>query len=290
VDDRPQENITRLPSVFQRKATGGCLAERQSRSPVPRYNFTPDDRQALAAFLATEGRSLGHSSPPEMSRHLFTHLRCAACHPRDDQPSPRAEIFVDETGTGLIPEPLPSLTWAGEKLRPQWIRQLLGGKTPPSRLWLKARMPAFPAFADPLATGLAAEHGLGSPAEPPRRFNPDLAAIGSQLSQKSTGLDCRQCHGVGSLQPLGDKDTKIAPGINFALIPDRLRHDFYSRFVFDPPRYDIGTKMPKLVVDSQTTKIRQYYDGDARKQFEALWHYIQSVERPGEESQTGGSQ
>ena len=79
---------------------------------------------------------------------------------------------------------------------------------------------------------------------------------------------------MGDQQPTGDANTQIALGINFRHVRQRLRHDFYRRFVLDPPRYDIGTKMPKLVTDGRTTKAQTYFAGDASSQFEAIWHYM----------------
>ena len=72
------------------------------------------------------------------------------------------------------------------------------------RPWLKARMPAFPAYAEVLAAGLAAQHGILDTGEPngPTPI-PDGPNIGVRLIQKDT-LDCRQCHAIGNEPPTGD--------------------------------------------------------------------------------------
>jgi hypothetical protein len=101
--------------------------------------------------------------------------------------------------------------------------------------------------------------------------------IGEALATRTGTLDCRQCHSIGSLPPTGDKHTLLAPGINFAMIRDRIRDDFYRRFTLDPPRYDVSTRMPKLAADGRKTKITNILDGDARRQFEAVWHFLQSI-------------
>ena len=49
----------------------------------------------------------------------------------------------------------------------------------------------------------------------------------------------------------------------------------------DFPRYDLSIKMPKLAVDGRTTKLREIHNGDAQRQFEALWQYIQSLPETG---------
>ena len=112
-------------------------------------------------------------------------------------------------------------------------------------------------------------------------FDAKLALIGEKLTLQ-TGLDCRQCHAIGNLQPRGDKDTKINVGVNFTYIRDRLRRDSYQRFMLDPPRYDINTKMIRLSEDRLTTKLKEYFDADAHQQFGAVWHYIQSLPEPNE--------
>ena len=55
-----------------------------------------------------------------------------------------------------------------------------------------------------------------------------------------------------------------------------MRYDFYQRWVLDPPRYDIGTRMPKLSADGQTTKVKQLLDGQAKPQFDAIWEFLNS--------------
>ncbi|HTN01285.1 MAG TPA: hypothetical protein VL132_05385, partial [Planctomycetaceae bacterium] len=117
----------------------------------------------------------------------------------------------------------------------------------------------------------------GRDIQQPKPPKPDLVDLGRRLTLKDGGLDCRQCHGIGQLKPQGDSRTQIAPGINFAQVRERLQPEFYHRFVLDPPRYELATRMPKLAADGKTTKATAILDGDAKKQFEALWHYIQTV-------------
>jgi mono/diheme cytochrome c family protein len=259
-------------------AARGCLGKTTDGRQAPRFEFNAAERGALAAFLRKGRESLSKTSPVEESARLVARLNCAACHRRDGQRTDRGLIIIEEGSRGLPPEVLPNLSWAGEKLWPEWTRALLAGELKePARPWLKARMPRFPAYAAALSRGLAAEHGLDWRTARETHFKPKQAALGERLSLRNGGLDCRQCHGIGDLAPDGDRHTKNAPGINFALIKDRMRHDFYSRFVLDPPRFDIGVRMPKFSEDGRTTKVSGILGGDVRDQFEALWHYIQAV-------------
>lgn len=208
----------------------------------------------------------------------MTSLRCTACHDRDGRRGPRMEILAEE-GSGIAPEPFPALTWTGDRLKTDWLERFLAGTIDEKpREWLSARMPKFPAYAPLLAAGLAAEHGhAGSLHSSQEQKDAALVEAGRELVQ-SSGLDCRQCHGIGNQPPTGDKKTLLAPGINFATVKHRMRPEFYNRWMLDPTRFDPNTRMPKLAIDGKTTKITGILDGDARKQFDAIWVFLQSVE------------
>lgn len=134
-----------LPVEPVARAAAGCLSGDATSQPrrSPHYKLSAGDRQALIAFLDFEWAE--HDISPEVNlesaQALVRHLRCGACHPRDHVTSPRASIIVEETETGLLPESLPSLTWAGEKLHAEWTARLLKGQTSRTRPWLKSRMP-----------------------------------------------------------------------------------------------------------------------------------------------------
>jgi len=246
---------------------------------VARYRFTNEERSALQQFVRDDVLSLQQSNAVETSHRLMESLSCAMCHDRDGTQSVRRLIIAEE-GTGRSPEVLPSLTWAGEKFREEWTRDLLNGTTKRKpRPWLHARMPSFPAYADSIAKGLAAEYGIAPnedavPKTKPTEEERELAKIGERLTLQ-TGLDCRQCHAVGDIQPRGDEKTKIALGINFDLVRERMRKDAFHRFMLDPPRYDPNTRMIKLSADGITTKLKSELNGNAHQQFEAVWQYIQ---------------
>ena len=272
-----------VPLSAQSLSTG-CLADSaQQATTIPVFSFSSEQRAAIQAVLGTAADSLFRRNAAESADRWFQQLNCAACHNRDTDSSPRALIVVEEGESGLPPEPLPSLTWVGEKLKPDWAESFIAGELNwRPRPWLKSRMPAFPAHAALLTRGMAAQHGmLRHPSEVniTQKHVPAEMQIqlGQQLTSK-TALDCRQCHGIGDNLPTGDEKTKIAPGINFVHIKERLDDEYYRRFVLDPPRFDISTKMPRLSADGKTTKITNILDGNADLQFQAIWRYIQSLD------------
>ena len=107
---------------------------------------------------------------------------------------------------------------------------------------------------------------MESSAPPAQPLKQELASLGDLLTRKDGGLDCRSCHGVGRELPTGDDKTKVAPGINFAHTRERMRGEFFHRFVLDPPRYEVTTRMPKLSADGRTTAATSILGGDAPQQ------------------------
>ncbi len=258
----------------------GCLGDdnpadwrdRNSRLPIPDFGFTAEQAERIGVVWCQQ-------DPPstgEAARRLMKSMHCQACHDRDGVKSARMQIIAEESDTGFAPESLPALTWTGERIYTDWMEDFIAGRVKEKpREWLKTRMPAFPAYARAIAHGIAAEHGFAPSRPTTVEQNAELAAAGKELLG-STGLDCRQCHALGDAPPTGDKNTLLAPGINFSLVKSRVQPDFYQRWMLDPPRYDTSTRMPKLAPDGKTTKVTKFFDGDARKQFEAIWEYLQS--------------
>ncbi len=276
----PKSETPSIPVVPIQQLTAGCLAEDPTNLRSPRFPFSAADRQALHAFLSTAESKQALLTNAEVAERQIQRLRCTACHHRDTIISPRGEIISEESDRGLPPEALPNLTFAGEKLHEQAIADIVGGKVKePQRTWLKARMPAFPFYADAIAKGLAAQHGVAATQHeaPLVAITEDVLETGRKLTLTQGGLDCRQCHGIGGQLAAGDDKTQLARGIDFRAVKQRVRYDFYRRFVLDPPRYDIGTRMPKFVTDGRITKVSHIYDGDARQQFDAIWLYLQSL-------------
>lgn len=269
-----EANGVKAATTLQPFPTGkkaGCLGKEAATEAVhPLYRLPESEVKALQAFLTRGSTSLARRVPAEFSQRHVQVLQCNACHRRDGAFSRWHKVLED---IGEVPEFLPSLTYAGEKLRPEWTAKLfVGAHDQQARPWLKARMPAFgPVRAEPLALGLSHEHGYPAHAAGELEPDPKLAAIGKQLLPQQGGFNCIMCHGIGKQKALAPFE---APGINLLDASVRLRYPYYRRWMLDPPRVDITTRMPKLAMDGKTTPLREVFDGDAARQFEAIWHYI----------------
>ena len=98
-----------------------------------------------------------------------------------------------------------------------------------------------------------------------------MIEAGRRLTLKGAGLDCRQCH---SLDNVTQKLETDAQGISFLHTAERLRYDYYRRWMLDPLRIDPQTKMLRISADRRHTAATSILEGDARRQFDALWQYI----------------
>jgi mono/diheme cytochrome c family protein len=263
----------------------------------PDFGLGPVQVDAVAAFLATDRTSLAREALPEFAERQFLALRCFACHRRDDRLEAWSDLAAEarefeppkkaddgEFATVAPAEPwFPSLTWVGEKLKPEWGVAFLKGEIQDRpRPYLKGlRMPAFPARAEKLFHGLVLEHGYPTKSDPDLAVNKEMSEIGRKLSGPMGGLDCLSCHGIG---PKGATKVFEAPAPNFKLVRSRLRKDYYDRWVREPLRLEPGTKMPQFIKDGRT-QLTEILDGDGVKQADALWHYLlegDAIRPPGE--------
>jgi mono/diheme cytochrome c family protein len=272
----------------------GCLAtDAAGRKTAPQYDLTDDQRQAIMAFAATDRSSLYRDTPAEFSQRQVAAMNCAGCHARDGKESLVATTYEaelkdlegkypapkGETAEAFAPDQrAPLMTWFGEKLQPGWANFFIAGEIKyKPRPYLHARMPAFPARAPGLAFGLAAEHGCPPLASAPVASNekpdPQKQAIGSKLVGRTPNesFSCVQCHAVAKQPPFAPFE---APAVNFMYTSERINKDYYHRWVHNPLKLDPNTKMPAFERDDGKTTIVNVYDGDARKQFEAIWQYL----------------
>ena len=65
-----------------------------------------------------------------------------------------------------------------------------------------------------------------------------------------------------------------APALNMRYITRRLRKDYYDRWMLNPIKVDPNTKMPAFADAEGKSAIRDVYEGDALKQFEAVWQFL----------------
>ena len=251
------------------------------------YALTEEEQDVMQAFLggADAVVSLGRKVPAEFAHRQYAALRCDACHDRDGRTSLREKHAAEaahleppappvDEGHPALKAQIPPLDHLGYKLRPGWREELFAGKiTPKMRPWMEARMPAFPSRAKGLAEGFSHAVGLAAVPEELAPIDDGMVEVGKAMTGVAGGLSCGTCHAIGKQPPIAVFEGQ---GPNLARAP-RLRRGFFHRWMTDPPRVWPGTIMPKYADEDGKTPLTQHYDGDAEKQFEAIFHYLRSI-------------
>ena len=271
--------------------SGGCLNPPAQTKTHPDHRLPKADREALASFLNGHLPSLKRSVPSAFAMRQIENLRCVACHKFDGELSDWTRIKDNNTDLNNLHElaaamrhdnvgdkqDIPSMTWFGEKFRPSWMKQFITGtsETRKPRPGLLARMPAFPTRGAAIAEGLAQAHGHAGSDPPRRKLQPKLVKVGTDLAGISKGLNCNSCHAVNGKPAAGGAPLQT---IDFKLIPRRLRYDYYQRWMMLPQRIEPTTMMPAFAPGGKN-QLLDYFEGNGPKQFEAMWHYMRSLDQ-----------
>lgn len=250
----------------------GCLdPDGASGGGVPNYDLTHRENEAIRAFLGTDMQSLGRTVHREFVTRQMAHLRCNACHDHET-PAKLPRLLAEEGSQGLPVESVPKLTWAGEKLRAEWTKRLFNGSLAyRTRAHLRVRMPAFPARAEGLSKGLSAQHGFTLDENVAPIYDEQMGQRGAQIAAIVNGLACNRCHPLGEIPSPAPREMLST---DLARAAERLRYNYYLRWMYDPLRVDPATRMIKFSPDGKRTPLTEFYNGDARMQFVALWHYL----------------
>jgi mono/diheme cytochrome c family protein len=265
----------------------GCL----SASPGGRaadFSLHPIERDYIRAFLASVPLRRSDRVPLDELCLTLQRLDCAACHSYHAEFGPeeaivryfRAAEEADLGDEGRLP---PDLTDVGGRLNQSWLLTMLseGGV---SRPYLAARMPQYGHDnVRDLPRLLTAASGIDNAPERTPPFSVEAAAIGRELAGVNN-FNCIQCHNVAGHPATG------TPGPDLALAAERLRYDAFQRWILDPTAVRPGTRMPRFFYSGYSA-FRDFHDGRAKDQVDALWAYVSQGEQlplpPGIETEAG---
>lgn len=248
----------------------GCLDPADTQSP--RYTLSDTDRADLSAALQQAKTWTGAPCPADLAAVTVSGLGCVNCHQWNgvggvpDDLAPQFDVMNDADlgADGNLP---PRLTGVGGKLATGWLRQVLleSGRARP---YLSARMPQFGAAqVGEMAERLAAFDGVWPDKDRPEpTATPELTDAGRRLVG-SQGLNCISCHAFGDAPLAG------TPGPNIVAFAERLRYDWWRRYILAPERFKPGTKMNNFFAEGVSTN-RDILGGDPGKQADALWTYF----------------
>src|SRR5207244_2603087 len=161
----------------------------------------------------------------------------------------------------------PPLTGVGHKLRTPWLKHVLtqAGRARP---WMSLRMPQFgEANVGWLPEALTALEGADADSAVHKvPITAAKVAAGRQLIGKS-GFGCVSCHDIAGIPNTGTR------GPDLASMDQRVRHDWYRRWLEQAQRMQPGTRMPTVFNEGKSL-VTQLFGGDADAQAEAIWAYL----------------
>jgi mono/diheme cytochrome c family protein len=255
-----------------RRIKNGCLsADKTKRGKSPWFGWTDGDADAVRHFLR-EGSTGAHSpAPMHQARVALQRFHCLACHVRNGHgglPKETIDLLQKHAkadhAEAVSP---PSLTGVAGKLRTPWLRQVLvdAGRARP---WFAMRMPQFgKENVGTLAEALAAVEGMtADDAIHKVAATPALLEAGRLLIGK-TAFNCVACHDMSGRPGTG------ARGPDLASMTQRVRYDWYRRWLEQPERMQPGTRMPTVFANGRSL-LKTVLDGDAAKQADAMWGYL----------------
>lgn len=254
---------------------GGCLGART----LPRFTLDPATTGPLRAFLQAAAQERHPSAVFQRARRL-QQAGCVRCHQRDGESPPLIEqIHRSLGGAYLMSLPYqktPRLTHPHDRFQRSALTQAVRDGVEKLRQdRYTYRMPAFGTRAEELVQALAEADGeLPGAADPPASVvaDPTLGTLAGPELVGSRGYGCVSCH-VWKGRLLSQPDPG-AVGPDLTRVTDRLRRDWFDRYVENPARFAPGTPMPTIFPHGQRAMLSAVLDGDAARQKDALWSYL----------------
>jgi cytochrome c len=252
----------------------GCIASKPAAN-VPKFDINDRQRQVILALLQEQSPLNTPLKDDEQIRRTMTALNCFACHHRDkrggieglrrDYLTSFGEVDLGEEGR--VP---PSLNGVGAKLQPIWLKTVLenGEKVRP---YMATRMPQFgarnveklPELFDRVDTP------AGAPGQP-NVFSPGVAANANKFGRKLVGvggLTCIACHNFAGNPSLG------VPAVDLATAGQRLKWEWFRRYLLDPQSLRPGTRMPSFWPNGMAAN-KDVLGGDTEQQIASIWAYF----------------
>lgn len=260
---KPLREVARRPEA-------GCLAGRVPAG-APRFDLSANQRAALRRTLSNLDSLAQVPSATQQVSLTTSRLGCLACHQRDGVGGPAATgrdgwfKVLGEADLGEEGKLPPHLEKVGGKLRREWMTKLLseGSKVRP---YMATRMPVFGKVNTALlpAAFEAADVPATAQAEPAHSERD--AKFGRRLVGRD-GLSCIACHTFSTHGSTG------IPALGLDRMHERLRWDWFRRYLPDPAALRPGTRMPSFWPEGRAANT-EILDGNPEAQIRSIWAWM----------------
>lgn len=268
-------SVTTAPALAALMPMGGCLGK-EAAAGRPAYTLLAAQTKALMAAIAavSAGKLPGWESADRVHAK-FTTLNCYACHQRGQVGGvveDRNPFFTandkDLGDEGRLP---PALTGVGDKLQSEWLADVLT-KAGAARPYMNARMPQFGAANLAKVDEDLTKLDLQAPSVPVSKVPKNEARSAGHRLVGKTGLSCISCHMFYRHKSAGIQATDLS------MMPQRLRADWFHRYMQDPQRFRPGTRMPQAWPNGKAMK-KDILAGHADDQIDAIYAYLSDGKR-----------
>lgn len=257
------------PLLSTLKSGRGCLAEKSDKAPRFRLNET--QRESLGMVLGE--KPLTPRTAKEQVDFTFTAFNCFACHERGGKGG--IETGLNDFFKGTQPEmgdegrAPPHLNGVGAKLKPAYLKKILAEGIQ-DRPYMLTRMPKF-GGGNVGALQQAVEELDEKTIEP--WSAPKLAVADKKAKSEGRHMVGNQAFGCIKCHNFKEHKSGGVQGMNMALLTERLRHDWFARYLLDPNKFRPGTRMP-AIWPFGVSQLPKVLNGDTNQQIEAVWLYL----------------
>lgn len=257
------------PALANLNPTAGCLAEVPT-GKAPRYHLSAGQRASLAAGLASPSKPL---SQKEQVDQTLTAFNCYACHQRGGKGG--VETGLNEFFKGTQPEMgdegrvPPHLEGVGAKLNAPYLRKILANGIN-DRPYMLTRMPKF-GESNVGHMQQALEALDANTVEP---FpTPKLSVAVKKAKSEGRFMVGNQAFGCVKCHNFREHNSGGVQGMNMTVLTERLKHDWFARYLLDPNKFRPQTRMPAIWPFGQS-QLPKILGGDTDQQIEAVWLYL----------------
>lgn len=253
----------------------GCLTIPDAKRNLPGFNLTAAQRQSLRYYLTNVNRQ-----SDELARggQLMEEHNCLACHSRELSEGLKSQLpaivaAVPDVAPRLAAIAPPSLTAVGDKYHDAALKSVIARQAAPLRPWLDVRMPKFrlsESELDFMAHHLIAHDRIPAGAESTSQLPLDPASsdaaarLAAGRLVTADGFGCQSCHPIGAGEP--PKVDLNARGTNLAMLGERVRPEWFSRWVRNPARI-----VPRMEMPAIQTAVKGVLNNSLDQQLAALW-------------------